>query len=139
MGCRTRVRAVAGNGSWMLTVREGTPEGAADWRQEFGNAANTLASKDRLVKAPLGERTIYGLVYDIAIVDAGLVRQLVTAPQVDPTVIADNRTNRTVPMEISVLAVGYGQEGAISQLLPPRAPWEAISNPLRWRSTTKAR
>ena len=75
-----------------------------------------------LVKAPLGERTIYGLVYDIAIVDDGLVRQLVTAPQVDPTVIADNRTNRTVPMEISVLAVGYAQEGAISQLLPPRAP-----------------
>ena len=74
-----------------------------------------------LVKAPLGENLIYGIVYDIAIVDDGLVRQLVTAPKVDPTVIADNRTNRTVPMEISVLAVGYRQ-GAISHLLPPRAP-----------------
>jgi hypothetical protein len=74
-----------------------------------------------LVKAPLGENLIYGIVYDIAIVDDGLVRQWVTAPKVDPTVIADNRTNRTVPMEISVLAVGYRQ-GAISHLLPPRAP-----------------
>jgi len=74
-----------------------------------------------LVKAPLGQNSIYGLVYDISIVDDGLVRQLVTAPRVDPTVIADNRTNRTVPLEISVLAVGY-QQGAISHLLPPRAP-----------------
>lgn len=74
-----------------------------------------------LVKAPLGDNLIYGVVYDIAIVDDGLVRQLVTAPRVDPTVIADNRTNRTVPIEISVLAVGYRQ-GAISHLLPPRAP-----------------
>src|SRR5690554_2241240 len=75
-----------------------------------------------LVKAPLGQNSIYGLVYDISIVDDGLVRQLVTAPRVDPTVIADNRTNRTVPLEISVLAVGYGQGGTISHLLPPRAP-----------------
>lgn len=75
-----------------------------------------------LVKAPLGQHSIYGLVYDIAIVDDGLVRQLVTAPRVDPTVIADNRTNRTVPLEISVLAVGHRQAGAISHLLPPRAP-----------------
>jgi hypothetical protein len=75
-----------------------------------------------LVKAPLGQNSIYGLVYDISIVDDGLVRQLVTAPRVDPTVIADNRTNRTVPLEISVLALGYQQAGAISHLLPPRAP-----------------
>src|SRR3990170_6004393 len=61
-----------------------------------------------LVNAPLGQGDlIYGIVYDIQILDDGLVRQLVTGEQLDPTVIADNRTNRTVPMEISVLSLGY--------------------------------
>ena len=42
------------NGKWQLQVREGPLEGAADWQQEFFNAANTLKSTDTLVKAPLG-------------------------------------------------------------------------------------
>lgn len=84
-----------------------------------------------LVRAPLGEKdSIYGIVHDLSIVDDGLVRQLVTAQGVDPTVIADNRTNRTVPMEISVLAVGYRRDGAIRHLLPPRAP---LSLDLIWQ------
>ena len=84
-----------------------------------------------LVRAPLGEQdSIYGIVHDLSIVDDGLVRQLVTSQGVDPTVIADNRTNRTVPMEISVLAVGYQRDGAIRHLLPPRAP---LSLDLIWQ------
>jgi hypothetical protein len=65
---------------------------------------------------------IYGLIYDIRIDDDGLVRQLVTAGAIDEEVIADNRLNRNVPLEMSVLAVGYRQEGRISHLLPPRPP-----------------
>jgi len=77
-----------------------------------------------LVRAPLGSKDqIYGIVHEISIIDDGLVRQLVTRDQqVDPTVIADNRVNRAVPMEISVLAVGYRRGDAIHHLLPPRAP-----------------
>lgn len=77
-----------------------------------------------LVHAPMGENArIYGIVHEISIVDDGLVRQLInTNAALDPTVIADNRTNRTVPMEINVLAVGYQRDGAIHHLLPPRAP-----------------
>jgi hypothetical protein len=52
---------------------------------------------------------IFGLVHDIHIDDDGLVRQLVTAEGVQEGVIADNRVNRNVPLEISVL-------------LPPRPP-----------------
>jgi hypothetical protein len=37
-------------------------------------------------------------------------------------VIADNRVNRNVPAEMSVLAVGYQQNGQIYHLLPPRPP-----------------
>jgi hypothetical protein len=65
---------------------------------------------------------VYGLIYDIHIDDDGLVRQLVTADGVDEAIIADNRVNRNVPLEMSVLAVGYRQQGHISHLLPPRPP-----------------
>jgi hypothetical protein len=65
---------------------------------------------------------IFGLVHDIHIDDDGLVRQLVTAEGVQEGVIADNRVNRNVPLEISVLAVGYKQAGEIFHLLPPRPP-----------------
>lgn len=76
-----------------------------------------------LVRVPLGQGyIIYGLIYDIHIDDDGLVRQLVTAGEVDESVIADNRNNRNVPVEMSVLAVGYAQNGQISHLLPPRPP-----------------
>jgi len=40
----------------------------------------------------------------------------------DETVIADNRINRNVPLEISVLAVGYQERNKIYHLLPPRPP-----------------
>ena len=68
-----------------------------------------------LVEAPLeGDYRVYGLIYDIHIDDDGLVRQLVTAGDVSPEVMHDNRERRIVPVEMSVLAVGYEQGGRIS-------------------------
>lgn len=75
-----------------------------------------------LVKAPLGEDFIYGIIHEINVDDDGLVRQLVTSEAVDPSVIEDNRVNRNVPMEMSVLAVGYSRGDEIRHVLPPRAP-----------------
>ena len=76
-----------------------------------------------LVRAPLDQDySVYGLIYDIHIDDDGLVRQLVTAGNVSPEVMHDNRERRIVPVEMSVLAVGYEQDGKISHLLPPRPP-----------------
>jgi hypothetical protein len=76
-----------------------------------------------LVRVPLGpDVQIYGLIYDIHIDDDGLVRQLVTAEGVGEDVIADNRLNRNVPLEMSVLAIGYRQADRIYHLLPPRPP-----------------
>lgn len=76
-----------------------------------------------LIRVPLErDYQIYGLIYDIHIDDDGLVRQLVTADGVDEAIIADNRVNRNVPLEMSVLAIGYRQEGRIYHLLPPRPP-----------------
>ena len=76
-----------------------------------------------LVRAPLGlGYEVYGLIYDIHIDDDGLVRQLVTAENVDEGVIADNRENRNIPIEMSIVCVGYAQNGQIRHMLPPRPP-----------------
>jgi len=76
-----------------------------------------------LVRAPLGDGyQIFGLIHDIHIDDDGLVRQLVTADNVSEEVMKDNRERRIVPVEMSVLAVGYEQDGKIFHLLPPRPP-----------------
>jgi hypothetical protein len=65
---------------------------------------------------------IYGIIHDIHIDDDGLVRQLVTSENISDAVMHDNRVNRIVPVEMSVLAVGYEQDGKIFHLLPPRPP-----------------
>ncbi|MDP2994377.1 MAG: hypothetical protein Q8N46_04555 [Anaerolineales bacterium] len=76
-----------------------------------------------LLRAPLDKNySVYGLITDIHIDDDGLVRQLVTAGNVSPEVMHDNRERRIVPVEMSVLAVGYEQGGKVSHLLPPRPP-----------------
>ncbi len=74
-----------------------------------------------LVRIPLGDgNQIYGLIHDIRVEDDDLVRQLVTTEHVDDTVIADNRVNRNVPVEISAIVVGHRQGDTIRHLLPPR-------------------
>jgi len=76
-----------------------------------------------MVRTPLGDGyQVYGLIHDIHIDDDGLVRQLVTADNVSPEVIEDNRTRRIVPVEMSVLAIGYERDGKIFHLLPPKPP-----------------
>ena len=76
-----------------------------------------------LVRAPLDkDYSVYGLVHDIHIDDDGLVRQLVTAGNISAEVMHDNRERRIVPVEMSVLAVGFELDGKISHLLPPRPP-----------------
>ena len=76
-----------------------------------------------LVRVPLSpDYQVYGLIHDIHIDDDGVVRQLVTAEGVDQSVVADNRLNRNIPVEMSVLAVGFEEAGRIHHRLPPRPP-----------------
>ncbi len=83
----------------------------------------TVPAFGALVRAPLSENyQVYGIIHDIHIDDDGLVRQLVTANNVSDDIMRDNRENRIVPVEMSVLAVGYEQDGKIHHLLPPRPP-----------------
>jgi hypothetical protein len=83
----------------------------------------TVPAFGGLVRAPLSDGyQVYGLIHDIHIDDDGLVRQLVTAENVSEEVLRDNRERRIVPVEMSVLAVGYEQDGKVYHLLPPRPP-----------------
>ncbi len=76
-----------------------------------------------MVRIPLEDGLdIYGLIHDIRIEDDGLVRQLVTTEGISEEVILDNRQNRNVPLEISVLFAGYVLGGEVRHLLPPRPP-----------------
>jgi hypothetical protein len=96
-----------------------------------------------LVKAqPVDEReAIYGLIYDMHIDDDPLVRRLVLAENPPESVINDQRNNRLLPIEMSVLAVGYQRNGRIQHSLPPRPPLnldpvELVTDPADVRAFT---
>ncbi len=83
----------------------------------------SMPSFGALVHVPLGvDYIVYGLIHDIHIDGDGLVRQLITAENVSAEVMHDNRERRIVPVEMSVLCVGYELDGVLSHLLPPRPP-----------------
>jgi hypothetical protein len=86
-------------------------------------AGQLLPAFGSLVSIPLSNELIaYGLVMDIHIDDDGLVRQLAVSGSVPDEVIEDNRINRNVPVELSVLFIGHAQKEKISHLLPPQPP-----------------
>lgn len=77
-----------------------------------------------LVKVPLPDDNIniFGLIYDVEVRDDPAVRQLILAGEIEREAMLDQRENRLVPIEISVLVVGYQREKQIVQGLPPRPP-----------------
>lgn len=80
-----------------------------------------------LVRARAGGGVaIFGLVYDVAIEDDLFVRQLIASPRMDTpqaeVIIADQRQNRQVPAEVSVLSLAYRQGDGINYSLPPQPP-----------------
>jgi hypothetical protein len=78
-----------------------------------------------LVKVPLPDdgTNIFGLIYDVQVQDDPAVRQLILTGDMEPEAVLDQRENRLVPIEISVLIVGYQLEMEnIIQGLPPRPP-----------------
>ncbi len=75
-----------------------------------------------LVRVPQKDWDLYGIIYNIGIGDDGLVRRTLTGDNLPPSVRADMRERRLVPVEMYVQAVGYEQAGRIRHLLPPRPP-----------------
>jgi hypothetical protein len=75
-----------------------------------------------LIRVQTDSTTIYGLIYDVLIDDDPFVRQLLAARDLRDEEVKDQRENRLVPAEVSVLAIGYGEAGTIYHLLPPQPP-----------------
>lgn len=69
-----------------------------------------------------GDAEIYGLIYNVSIEDDPLVRQLLSIPDIAEEVIRDQRENRQMPIEVSVLVVGFRDRTGIHQYLPPQPP-----------------
>jgi hypothetical protein len=77
------------------------------------------------VKVPIANNsdiTALGLIYAVEIKDDLLINELVMAETVDPNVLRDQRENRMIPVEISVINVGYGRGYDFIHSLPPRPP-----------------
>jgi hypothetical protein len=76
------------------------------------------------VKAPAqrGRSEVIGLIYNIAIEDDPFVRQMIATPDLPEAYIQDQRVNRQVPIEVSVLAIGYRNGGGFTHDLPPQPP-----------------
>ena len=63
----------------------------------------------------------YGLIYDVSIDDDLFVRQFISAG-VPEEVVEDQRRNRQVPIDVSVLVVGCRVGESIRHCLPPQPP-----------------
>ncbi len=66
--------------------------------------------------------SVIGVVYDINIEDDPLARQLAALDSVPEEQIRDSQENRQIPVEFSVLALGYHLGETLYQTLPPRPP-----------------
>ena len=65
---------------------------------------------------------VIGLIYSVDIKDDQLISELVMADSVDSNVLRDQRENRMVPVEISILSIGYMNGTYNMHSLPPRPP-----------------
>jgi hypothetical protein len=67
--------------------------------------------------------SIFGLVYDVAVADDLMVKQLAISGGLTETQRQDQLERRQVPIEMSVLAVGFrDQDGHIHRRIPPQPP-----------------
>ncbi len=63
-----------------------------------------------------------GVIYDINIEDDPLARQLAVLDDAPREQVLDSQNNRQVPVEFSVLNLGYQEAERLLQSLPPRPP-----------------
>lgn len=94
----------------------GTQSNKVDSKHDFGAFVNAPIANDDSIH-------VIGLIYAVEIKDDLLVNELVMAESVNTSILLDQRENRMVPLEISVLNIGfrYG-DGSDIHSLPPRPP-----------------
>ena len=67
------------------------------------------------------EVSVYGLIYDVRLEDDAFMRHFIGANPPEETV-RDQRENRQVPIEVSVLTVGCSEGNALHHRLPAQPP-----------------
>ena len=65
---------------------------------------------------------IFGLIHDITIADDLMVKQLAISAGMSEEQRQDQLQRRQVPIEMSVLEVGYRENGLVHRRIPPRPP-----------------
>jgi hypothetical protein len=75
-----------------------------------------------LVKVRALDDEVYGLIHDVRMEDDPYVRQIAVLRDVAPEMIEDQRRNRQVPIEVSVLVVGHRHGETVYHRLPPQPP-----------------
>jgi hypothetical protein len=93
----------------------GTHSTNIDYRHDFGAFVKVPIANDDALYA-------IGLIYAVEIKDDLLISELVMAEAVDTSILRDQRENRMIPVEISVLNIGYGLGREFVHSLPPRPP-----------------
>jgi hypothetical protein len=76
----------------------------------------------RTYHSPNEDMEVIGLIHAISIDDDPLVRQMILANNMSNNTVRDQRENRMVPVEISVVNVGFIEYGTVYHNLPPRPP-----------------
>jgi hypothetical protein len=77
------------------------------------------------VKVPVANddnQWVIGLIYAVEVKDDLMISELVMAEAVNPNILRDQRENRLIPVEISVINVGYYTGSGFVHSLPPRPP-----------------
>ncbi len=93
----------------------GTQSSKIDHKHDFGAFVKVPITNDDGIN-------VIGLIYAVEIKDDMLVNELVMAEVVDSSLLRDQRENRMVPVEVSVINVGYSYSGTMIHSLPPRPP-----------------
>jgi hypothetical protein len=93
----------------------GTQSSKIDHKHDFGAFVKVPITNDDGIH-------VIGLIYAVEIKDDMLVNELVMAEAVDSNLLRDQRENRMVPVEVSVINVGYSYGGQMIHSLPPRPP-----------------
>lgn len=65
---------------------------------------------------------VYGIIYNVLIEDDPLARELAGSSDVTEEYIEDQRQNRQVPIEVSVLVVGHRRAEHLYHYFPPQPP-----------------
>jgi hypothetical protein len=77
------------------------------------------------VKVPVANdetQWVIGLIYAVEIKDDLMISELVMSEAVNPNILRDQRENRLIPVEISVINVGYYTGNGFLHSMPPRPP-----------------